>query len=132
MNKSKLLMVAMLANGLVACSGKDAPQEETETAASDPGSPVAVEAAGGNPIAEQAAKEIRDDYMRGIIVEISDDSYEGRGPGTAGDGAARKYLAERSESHGRLLLFMRQLAAEGVNSVDAVIVATRQIERNLA
>jgi glutamate dehydrogenase len=46
--------------------------------------------------------------------------------------AVRKYLAERSESHGRLLLFMRQLAAEGVNSVDAVIVATRQIERNLA
>jgi glutamate dehydrogenase len=46
--------------------------------------------------------------------------------------AVRKYLAERSEAHGRLLLFMRQLAAEGVNSVDAVIVATRQIERNLA
>jgi glutamate dehydrogenase len=46
--------------------------------------------------------------------------------------AVRKYLAERAESHGRLLLFMRQLAAEGVNSVDAVIVATRQIERNLA
>lgn len=46
--------------------------------------------------------------------------------------AVRKYLAERSESHGRLLLFMRQLAVEGVNSVDAVIVATRQIERNLA
>ena len=46
--------------------------------------------------------------------------------------AVRKYLAERSEAHGRLLMFMRQLAVEGVDSVDAVIVATRQIERNLA
>jgi len=45
--------------------------------------------------------------------------------------AVRKYLAERSEAHGRLLLFMRQLAKEGVDSVDAVIVATRQIERNM-
>jgi glutamate dehydrogenase len=46
--------------------------------------------------------------------------------------AVRKYLAERTEGHGRLLLFMRQMAAEGVESVDALIVATRQIERNLA
>jgi glutamate dehydrogenase len=46
--------------------------------------------------------------------------------------AVRKYLAERSEAHGRVLLFMRQLAKDGVDSVDAVIVATRQIERNLA
>jgi NAD-specific glutamate dehydrogenase len=45
--------------------------------------------------------------------------------------AVRKYLAERSDAHGRLLLFMRQLAKEGVDSVDAVIVATRQIERNM-
>ena len=46
--------------------------------------------------------------------------------------AVRKYLAERSEAHGRVLLFMRQLAKDGVDSIDAVIVATRQIERNLA
>lgn len=46
--------------------------------------------------------------------------------------AVRKYLAERSEAQGRVLLFMRQLAKDGVDSVDAVIVATRQIERNLA
>jgi glutamate dehydrogenase len=45
--------------------------------------------------------------------------------------AVRKYLAERSEAHGRLLLFMRELAKQGVDSVDAVIVATRTIERNL-
>ncbi len=46
--------------------------------------------------------------------------------------AVRKYLAERAEAHGRLLLFMRELAKQGVESVDAVIVATRTIERNLS
>ena len=46
--------------------------------------------------------------------------------------AVRKYLSERSEAHGRLLLFMRELARQGVDSVDAVIVATRTIERNLS
>ncbi|MDJ0923870.1 MAG: NAD-glutamate dehydrogenase [Acidimicrobiia bacterium] len=46
--------------------------------------------------------------------------------------AVRKYLEERSEAHGRLLMFMRQLAEEGVDTVDAVIVATRQIERNMS
>jgi glutamate dehydrogenase len=45
--------------------------------------------------------------------------------------AVRKYLSERSEAHGRVLLFMRELAKQGVDSVDAVIVATRTIERNL-
>ena len=45
--------------------------------------------------------------------------------------AVRQYLSERAEAHGRTLVFMRQLAAEGVDSVDAVIVATRQIERNM-
>ena len=46
--------------------------------------------------------------------------------------AVRKFLAERADAHGRTLVFMRQLAAEGVDSIDAVIVATRQIERNMA
>ncbi len=45
--------------------------------------------------------------------------------------AVRNFLAERSNAHGRTLVFMRQLAAEGVDSIDAVIVATRQIERNM-
>ena len=45
--------------------------------------------------------------------------------------AVRKFLAERAAAHGRTLVFMRQLAEEGVDSIDAVIVATRQIERNL-
>ena len=48
-------------------------------------SPAAVAAAGGNPAAETASRQITGDYMREIVVEISDDRYEGRGPGTRGD-----------------------------------------------
>jgi glutamate dehydrogenase len=45
--------------------------------------------------------------------------------------AIRKYLSEHPTAHGRLLLFMRQLSDDGVDSVEAVTVATRQIERIL-
>ncbi len=38
-----------------------------------------------NATAEQAALQIDGEYMRGIVKEISDDKYEGRGPGTRGD-----------------------------------------------
>ena len=80
---------------LAGCGG-DAGEDATTTAAAPTaGSPVAVEVAGGNPAAESAALEITDDYMRGIIAEISDDRYEGRGPGSRGDEMARRYLVER-------------------------------------
>ena len=46
------------------------------------------------------AVHIDSDMMRAIVVEISDDSYEGRGPGTAGDAAARKWLAGQMEEIG--------------------------------
>ncbi|MGA9598277.1 MAG: NAD-glutamate dehydrogenase [Acidimicrobiia bacterium] len=45
--------------------------------------------------------------------------------------AVRRFLAERAAAHGRTLTFMRQLATEGMDSIDAAIVATRQIERNM-
>ena len=92
--KLRLILVAVLGAGLVACSADDAPQDETTADAPD------AAATGGNPTAEQAAKEITGDYMRGIVVEISDDRYEGRGPGSRGDEAARKYLAERMQELG--------------------------------
>ena len=98
MKKTVLISVAMLAGGLAACSGDKAPQEEVVAASADV-APMA-EAAGGNPTAEQATKQITGDYMRGIVVEISDDRYEGRGPGSAGDEMARTYLAKRMEELG--------------------------------
>ena len=53
------------------------------------------EAEGGNQAALTASLQIEDEYMRGIIKEISQDSYEGRGPGSRGDAKTRTYLAER-------------------------------------
>jgi hypothetical protein len=52
--------------------------------------------------AQLAAGEINADYIRKIVVEISDDKYAGRSPGTPGDAAARKYLAEEMASMGIL------------------------------
>ncbi len=84
---------------LAGCGGGEPEQAATE-AADVPSSPVANELAGGNPGAELAAQQITADYMRDIIVEISDDSYEGRGPGTVGDVKARQYLIEQMEAIG--------------------------------
>ena len=50
-------------------------------------------AAGANVAADEAARQITADLMRGIIKELSDDRYEGRGPASQGDVMARKYLA---------------------------------------
>ena len=93
MNRSNLMFAAAMAVALAACSKEQAPEQNLSEA--EPASSVAVEIAGGNPAAEVAAKQISRAFMREIIVEISDDRYEGRGPGTSGDEAARKYLAVR-------------------------------------
>jgi len=85
---------------LAACSSEQVPQEEAASDTTETTSAVVIEAAGGNPTAEEASHEITGDYMRGIVVEISDDSYEGRGPGSRGDAAARQYLAGRMEELG--------------------------------
>ncbi len=81
-------IVPLVAAGvlLLGCGGKD---ESTEPDVS------VADKAGASSSAEQAALQIQDGYMRGIIQEISQDSYEGRGPGSRGDDKTRKYLAER-------------------------------------
>jgi len=87
---STLFLIAV--SGLLfACSQQEnTPEAET----------VAAEARDGNPAAEQASLQIQDEYLRAIIKEISQDSYEGRGPGSRGDEKTRKYLAEQMESIG--------------------------------
>ncbi len=100
MKHIRLSFVASLSIGLVACTADEMPQENAVVETAGSTSAVIVEAAGGNPMAEQASKEITGDYMRGIVVEISDDRYEGRGPGSEGDKMARDYLAERMEELG--------------------------------
>ena len=97
--KYPIVSVAVL---LIAACSKEQPAEPTPEVPAESGSPVAVEVAGGNPAAEEASRQITADYMRDIIVEISADDYEGRGPGSAGDEKARRYLAERMEEIGLL------------------------------
>ena len=100
MKKIELTLVMALGAFLAACSSEQVPQEEAASDTTETTSAVVIEAAGGNPTAEEASHEITGDYMRGIVVEISDDSYEGRGPGSRGDAAARQYLAGRMEELG--------------------------------
>ncbi len=74
---------------LAACSQSEAPAES-----------AAVAPAEGPSDAEQALQYITADLMREYVIEISDDKYEGRGPGSRGDAAARKYLADRMADMG--------------------------------
>ena len=94
------IMMFVAALVLVGCGGEKAEMADTSANMGTATSPTVVAAAGGNPAAELAAQEITDDYMRSIVVEISDDRYEGRGPGSQGDVMARAYLAERMQELG--------------------------------
>jgi hypothetical protein len=86
-----------LAMALTGCSQQDAPSDTTADA---PASALAIATFGEDPAAKKAALLINEDYMRGVVVEISDDRYEGRGPGSRGDDAARKYLADEMSALG--------------------------------
>ena len=55
---------------------------------------------GESSAADRAVGRITAEVMRDYVIEISDDKYEGRGPGSRGDVAARRYLAERMASIG--------------------------------
>lgn len=80
----------------VAGCGDSGTPEQTQVAA--PAGSVAAEE--GDPGVAKAATLITDDYVRGIIAEISSDAYEGRGPGTRGDVKTRNYLVTRMEELG--------------------------------
>ena len=63
--------------------------------------PSTVESGGQNNSAS-AVEAITADFMRDYVKELSDDKYEGRGPGSRGDIAARQYLAVELEKLGLL------------------------------
>ena len=87
------LSLALTACLLAACGGDKAPATtDAEAGAGQTPSSVAHQLSGGHPDAEQALSEITAEFMRDLIVEISSDAYEGRGPGSAGDKKARDYL----------------------------------------
>jgi len=83
----------LLSISLAACSQREPPADE-------PAAQVSDTAGSGNVAAEDAANQISGEFIRKIVKEISDDRYEGRGPGSRGDVAARKYLASELEALG--------------------------------
>jgi hypothetical protein len=100
LNTKNIALIAVLAASIAACGKHDEPAASSGEAAVEVKSPLAVEASGGNPAAEKAVESIDGEYMRAIVREIADDRYEGRGPGSRGDEAARKYLAEQFAAAG--------------------------------
>ena len=87
--QKQILVVVMFTAGLIGCSS----DEPTSSA-------VVEEAGSGNAAAELATQQITEEFIREIIAEISSDAYEGRGPASAGDEKARKYLAGQMEALG--------------------------------
>ncbi|MDH4107539.1 MAG: M28 family peptidase [Gammaproteobacteria bacterium] len=77
---------------LAACGGDDVPPATGQVPADVLTSGVADAGA--------ATAEITADMMREYVRELSDDKYEGRGPGSAGDAAARAWLIERMQEMG--------------------------------
>ena len=86
-------LAVLFSLALAACSQSEPPADESAAVASD-------SAGAGNTAAEAAAERISGEFMRKIVKEISQDKYEGRGPGSRGDVAARQYLAAEFEAMG--------------------------------
>jgi Zn-dependent M28 family amino/carboxypeptidase len=80
---------------LAACA-KDAPPPEHPTPSPSP-EPAAASAPAApySPEAARAAEQITGEFIRGHIAKLSEDAFEGRGPGTPGDQGARNYLIEQ-------------------------------------
>jgi len=93
-NRTNSIYLAMLLSiSLAACSQNEPPAEEPAIQASD-------SEGSNNRAAEDAANQISGEFIRKIVKEIADDRYEGRGPGSRGDVAAREYLAAELEALG--------------------------------
>ena len=86
-------LAVLFSLALAACSQSEPPATEPTAVVSD-------SAGAGNTAAEAAAERISGEFMRKIVKEISQDKYEGRGPGSRGDVAARQYLAAEFEAMG--------------------------------
>jgi len=96
-NLLKVLAVTTLVITVAGC-GKQDSTEATTAAGTREFSTVVTR---NEPaVAKEAALQIQDDFMRSIVAEISDDRYEGRGPGSHGDELARRYLAEQMAALG--------------------------------
>lgn len=92
-NIHTLAVTATFVLFLTACSERAPSGADTDRQA-------ATAETGGGTAAEVASREITADLLRKYVRELSDDKYEGRGPGSRGDIAAREYLATEMEKLG--------------------------------
>jgi Zn-dependent M28 family amino/carboxypeptidase len=96
----RVTMLGFCALGaLAACSKPSVGPADVPGVAATTSTPPAADAsmavALADPAANKAAATIDADGLRRDITELSDDRYEGRGPGTRGDELARKWLAQQ-------------------------------------
>ena len=82
--RSGIIIIAVVV--FAACGPQSNPENEA-------GSATAAQQAAGDNEEQAATQEISAELMRAYVRELSDDKYEGRGPGSRGDVAARNYLA---------------------------------------
>jgi hypothetical protein len=86
---------------LIAAAACSHPQPRApEPAAPPAGSPAAAPAADPYAAIDAAGKAVTADFLRDQITKISSDEFEGRGPMTRGDQAARAYLADQLKTLG--------------------------------
>jgi Zn-dependent M28 family amino/carboxypeptidase len=93
-----IICTSLLSLAIAGCGQEDTPAASEENAVSQ--TPVAAQLAGNVADSDAAAASISGEDMRAVVKEISDDSYEGRGPGSRGDEKTRLWLAEQLETLG--------------------------------
>lgn len=82
----RLILASLVSLAGAACA-------KPATTTPPPSSPAAAPVVASE--ADTAAKSISGDYLRSHIATLSSDAFEGRGPATEGDRAARAYLVEQ-------------------------------------
>lgn len=90
-----ILAAAVLATALLSACTTEAPAPPADAEATSSASPLALPADAAN-----AAEAIDAEGLREAIAFLGSDDLEGRAPGSSGDDAARRYIAEQLEAAG--------------------------------
>jgi hypothetical protein len=87
-------MLLVIAMGVAACDGGKSAREDVDAAQAGAETPA------GSAPAQRAVAAITADDMRRNVIELANDKFEGRGPGSRGDEAARDYLIAEMQEMG--------------------------------
>ena len=93
----KIIYISLIVTISLAACGRSEPVAPHPVAQTPT---LRAESTAGNRAAEEATQQITAELMRDYVIEISSDKYEGRGPGSRGDQAARAYLARELQTMG--------------------------------